>query len=253
MFGGHVGIEVGVDQARGGCVGGGHGVVAIAEVRDLHISRVEAVDRLVGVAVVAPGVDFAIVKEDDATAHGAAACGNVDGRSDLRVIVTTTLIMGDGLHGGTRGQSHSGHWGFAIVATGSGGRRTVQGVEDGSTRQRTGDGSRAIGVESDYWRRHGHVAELLFNDCRHLVGAAHRHGHRLEGGVGRVPLNGIPRGGDQRTVVGRGFTAVGGVADVIGLVEAGRHCCRGDVHHVAVNADGGHTWGGTLVIMGEGV
>ena len=130
----------------------------------------------------------------------------------------------------------------------------ISGIENGGTIQGAGDGCLAFVVEGDGRCGHRHVAELFGGHFGDLAGAGHGHGHGLEGRVGRMPLDAEARAlGEQRTIGGRRFGTVGGIADVIGLVEAGRHFVGDEGHCVAININYRSTWGGALVAVGEGV
>ena len=61
-------------------VGVGHVASTITEIGNLHIGRMEAMDRLVFIAIIAPAVGFAVVKIDHTTIHARAATRVDDAR-----------------------------------------------------------------------------------------------------------------------------------------------------------------------------
>ena len=215
-------------------------------------------DRLVAIAIVAPAVVFAVVEEDGGAAvHAAAASGDIDFGDLTRRQIAVASVVGIGLHGLARGNWES--VGVNISVTRAicthivhVRRLTIGSIIDGGFGKRAGDAGVARGIKANHGVGHGHAAKLCRYHCRDEAVAVGLHGDggHLKGGVGRVPLDGIPRGGDDGAVGGRGIAAVGGVDDVVGLVQTGvggrRH-----LHRVACDGHGRHARGGTLVAMGE--
>ena len=214
-------------------------------------------DGLFIVAIVAPSVVFTVVQEDNAAIGAIAACRNIGCRANRRICITSSLGVKYGvcIHSGTNRQGHGGHGRCAHVSVmRSSGLGAIGGVVDGGTIKGADDVGLAVTIEGDGRGRHRHIAELRGGHFRDLAGAGHSHGHGLEGRVGRMPLDAEARAlSEQGTIGGRRFGTVGGIADVVGLVEAGRHCVGDEGHRVAINKNLRHTRGRTLVGVGEGV
>ncbi len=189
----------------------------ITEVRNLHIGRIEAVDGLVGIAIVAPAMVLAVVQKHHASEHATATVATRDvnlGYHLRSLIIQINHTIGnlerDGAHRSARIKILDSYC-IAVIPRRINHRcATVDGIDDVITFTTDVGFTLARGFirygENNSWIWHFHLSKVQGDHFRHLIAASQCSRDGFKSGARRSPLK---RFGITRPVGGARIFAIG--------------------------------------------